>query len=191
MPTQAIAQTLNLAPLDAPSSGDVAARAFTCFDQGMRPDEVVIHLTLPADTVEYLWRTWARLRGLVPLSFEVARVLREALYCNRPLANGSDLVAAVQRYADRPIQLCTCCKNGCPEYCTACPAREANRALRKSGRRLAGGGGPRASKNSAKNAPSGALSSTPPRALSTVSIPIFPGMAGVSEEPGAAGTTDD
>lgn len=66
MPTQAIAQTLNIAPLEAPSTGDVAARAFTCFDQGMRPDEVVTHLTLPADTVEYLWRTWARLRGLVP-----------------------------------------------------------------------------------------------------------------------------
>ncbi len=135
MPTQAIAHTLNLAPLESPSTGDVAARAFTCFDQGMRPNEVVTHLTLPADTVEYLWRTWARLRGLVPLSFEVARVLREALYCNRPLTNGSDVVVAVQRYADRPIRLCTCCDSACPEYCPACPAREANRALRKSGKR--------------------------------------------------------
>jgi hypothetical protein len=101
----------------------------------MRPDEVVTHLTLPADTVEYLWRTWARLRGLVPLSFEVARVLREALHCNRSLANCSDVVAAVQRFADRPIRLCTCCNSASPEYCTACPAREAKRALRKSGRR--------------------------------------------------------
>ncbi len=38
MPTQAIAQTLNLAPIEAPSTGDVAARAFTFFDQGMRPE---------------------------------------------------------------------------------------------------------------------------------------------------------
>ncbi len=90
---------------------------------------------MAADTVEYLWRTWARLRGLVPLSFEVARVLREALYCSRPLATGADLLAAVQRYGDRPIQLCTGCKSGCPEYCATCPAREANRALRKSRRR--------------------------------------------------------
>lgn len=135
MPTQAIAQTLNLATLEAPTTGDVAARAFTCFDQGIRPDEVVTHLTLPADTVEYLWRTWARLRGLVPLCFEVARVLREALYCNRSLTNGSEVVAAVQRYADRPIRRCACCNSASPEYCTACPAREANRALRKSARR--------------------------------------------------------
>jgi hypothetical protein len=134
MPTNAITQTLDLTMREAIPTGDVAARSFACFDRGMRPEEVVTHLTLPADTAEYLWRTWARLRGFVPLSGEVARALREALYSNRPMMNCSDVVAAAQRFAERPTRVCARCKAACPEYCTACPTREAIRAARKSGR---------------------------------------------------------
>ena len=50
------------------SEGDVAASVFERFDRGTSPDEVVTELVLSVDTVEYLWRTWARLRGLVPLA---------------------------------------------------------------------------------------------------------------------------
>jgi len=134
MPTKAItrAQITDFATHETVSTGDAAARAFACFDRGSHLDEVVTHLVLPADTVEHLWRTWARLRGLVPLSPEAARVLREILYCNRPLTSGSDLVAALQRFADRPIRLCTRCKSASPEYCSACPTREALKAARRS-----------------------------------------------------------
>jgi hypothetical protein len=44
------------------STGDIAAEAFARFDRGMPPDEVIAELVLPVDTVEYLWRTWSRLR---------------------------------------------------------------------------------------------------------------------------------
>ncbi len=110
------------------ATGDIAADAFSRFDRGMQPDEVVTELVLPVDTVEYLWRTWARLRGVVPLSAEAARAFREALYSNRPIANGGDAVAAVRRFLERPIKPCPRCKDGAREYCTTCPAKEAARA---------------------------------------------------------------
>jgi len=111
-------------------TGDVAADAFACFDRGLPPDEVVTELVFPVDTVEYLWRTWARLRGLVPLSREAARTLREALYSNRPIASGSDAVAAVRRFVERKLKPCPRCKDGVREYCTTCPSKEATRAGR-------------------------------------------------------------
>jgi hypothetical protein len=104
-------------------------------DSRLRPDEVVAHSVLSADTVEYLWRTWARLRGLVPVSPEGIRALREAVYSSRPLTTGAEVVTAVQRFAERPVRLCTRCKSGCPEYCCVCPAREAHRAARTSSTR--------------------------------------------------------
>ena len=61
----------------------------------MRPDEVVTHSVLSADTVECLWRTWARLRGLVPVSPAGVRALREAVYSGRPLTTGAEVVTAV------------------------------------------------------------------------------------------------
>ena len=56
------------ASLDSTTAGDIAASVFTRFEVGMPPDEVVTELALPVDTVESLWRTWARLRGAVLLS---------------------------------------------------------------------------------------------------------------------------
>ena len=135
MPSISISQTPNLAVPEVRSAGDVAAQCFADFDRGMRPDEVVEHLVLSADTVECLWRTWARLRGLLPLSPEGIRALREAVYSCRPLTTGAEVVAAVQRFAERPVRLCTRCKGGCPEYCCVCPVREAHRAARTSSTR--------------------------------------------------------
>ena len=112
-------------------SGDVAAAAFASFDRGTPPDEVVTELILPVETAEFLWRTWARLRGAVPLSVEAAHVLREAVCDTRPISNGSDAVAAVRRFVERPAKPCTRCKKAFREYCTTCPAREAARAGRR------------------------------------------------------------
>jgi len=117
------------ASLELASTGDIAAAAFARFERGIAPDEVVTELVLPVDTVEYLWRTWVRLRGIVPLSAESARALREALRSNRPLANGSD-VAAVRQFLERPLKPCSRCKNAAREYCATCPAKEAMRAAR-------------------------------------------------------------
>ena len=44
-------------PGDATSEGDIAAKVFERFDQGLSPDEVVTELVLPVETVECLWRT--------------------------------------------------------------------------------------------------------------------------------------
>ena len=92
-PTKITKSTSFSASSEATATGDVAAEAFARLDRGMPPDEVVTELVLSVDTVEYLWRTWARLRGLVLLSPEAARTLRDALYRNRPIASGSDAVA--------------------------------------------------------------------------------------------------
>jgi hypothetical protein len=135
MPSISISKTRDLATPDVRSAGDVAARCFADFDRGMRPDEVVAHSVLSADTVECLWRTWARLRGLVPVSPEGIRALRESVYSGLPLTTGAQVVTAVQRFAERPVRLCTRCKTGCPEYCCVCPAREAHRAARTSSTR--------------------------------------------------------
>jgi hypothetical protein len=129
-PTKIRKTTRFSASLEPTVTGDVAADAFARFDRGMPPDEVVTELALPVDTLEYIWLTWTRLRGLVPLSPEAARALREALYSNRPMANGSDVVAAVRRFVERPLKPCPRCKEGVREYCTTCPAKEATRAGR-------------------------------------------------------------
>jgi hypothetical protein len=129
-PTKITQSTSFPASVEPLAIGDVAAGVFARFDRCMRPDEVVTELVLPVDTVEYLWRTWARLRGVVPLSPEAARALREALYTNRPIASGSDVVAAVRRFVERPLRPCPRCKEGVREYCATCPAKEAARAAR-------------------------------------------------------------
>jgi len=118
------------ASLEPRATGDIAASAFARFDRGMPPDEVITELALPVDTAEYLWRTWARLRGIVQLSPEGRQALREALCSNRPIDNGADAVAAVRRFVERPAKPCPQCKTGFREYCTSCPAREAARVAR-------------------------------------------------------------
>jgi len=110
--------------------GEIAANAFARFDRGLAPDEVVAELVVSIDTVEHLWRTWARLRGIMLLSPEGARALREALRSNQPINNGADAVAAVRRFVGLPNKPCPMCKNGFRDYCTSCPAREAARATR-------------------------------------------------------------
>jgi hypothetical protein len=114
------------------ATGDVAAEAFTRFDSGVPPDELVTELVLPVDTVEYLWRTWARLRGVVLLSPEAAQTFREGLCSNCPIANGSDAVAAARRLVERPLKRCPRCKDGAREYCTTCTSKEARRAARST-----------------------------------------------------------
>jgi hypothetical protein len=129
-----MAQTATIKLASFPGSheamGDVAAEAFARFDRGMLPDEIVTELVLPVDTVEYLWRTWARLRGVVLLSPEAARMFREALYGSRPIANGSDAVAAVRRFVERPLKPCPRCRSGARQYCATCTSKEARRAAR-------------------------------------------------------------
>lgn len=118
------------ASLNSTTAGDTAASVFTRFDRGMPPDEVVTELVLPVDTVESLWRTWARLRGTMLLSAGAGQALREALYSHHSIASGGDAVAAVRRFLARPSKPCSRCKSGFREYCTTCPAREAARAAR-------------------------------------------------------------
>jgi len=118
------------ASLDGAAAGAIAASVFTRFDRGMPPDEVVTELMLPVDTVESLWRTWARLRGAVLLSARAGQALREASYSHQPIASGGDAVAAVRRFVERPSKPCPRCKTGFREYCATCPAREAARAAR-------------------------------------------------------------
>jgi hypothetical protein len=117
---------------EATSEGEVAASVFERFDRGATPNEVVAELVLAVDTVEYLWRTWARLRGTVPLSPEAVRVLREVLFANQPIRSGADAAAAVRRFVERPPKQCTRCKAGFPEYCTTCPAQEAYKARKRT-----------------------------------------------------------
>ena len=116
---------------EATAEGDVAASVFERFDRGTSPDEVVTELALAVDTVEYLWRTWARLRGLVPLSPEALRVLREVLFVNQPIHSGADATAAVRHFVERPPKQCTRCKAAFREYCTTCPALEAHKARKR------------------------------------------------------------
>jgi len=114
------------------SAGDVSASVFERFDLGASPEEVVIDLVLAVDTVECLWLTWARLRGLVPLSPEGVCVLREVLFVNQPIHSSADATAAVRRFVERPPKRCTRCKAGFPEYCTACPGEEARKARKRT-----------------------------------------------------------
>ena len=123
------------ASLELASTGDIAAAAFARFERGIAPDEVVTELVLSVDTVEYLWRTWARLRGVVPLSPEAGRALREALHSNRPIANGTDAVASVRHFLERPLKTCPRCKDGAREFCSTCTSNEARRAARSILRR--------------------------------------------------------
>ena len=116
--------------LEPPATGDIAASAFARFDRGMPPDEVVTELELPVDTAEYLWRTWARLRGIVLLSAEAGRTFREAVCGNRPISNGADAVEAVRSFVERPSKPCPRCKSAFREYCTTCPTLEAARVAR-------------------------------------------------------------
>ena len=111
-------------------AGAIAASVFTRFDRGMPPDEVVTELVLPVDTVESLWRTWARLRGAVLLSARAGQALREASCSHQPITSGGDAVAAVRRFVERPSKPCTRCKSGFREYCTTCPEREPAREAR-------------------------------------------------------------
>lgn len=129
-PTKITTSTSFPASFEPIATGDIAADAFARFDRGMPPEEVVIELVLPVDTVDYLWRTWARLRCVVPLSAEAGRAFREAVYSNRPITNGSDAVAAVRRFVERPLKPCPRCKDGVREYCTTCTSKEASRAAR-------------------------------------------------------------
>ena len=125
------AQSTGFPALPGPTAtGDIAAEAFARFDRAVPPDEVVTELVLSVDTVEYLWRTWTRLRGVVPLSPDAGRGLREALHSNRPIANGADAVAAVRRFVERPLKPCPRCKDGVREYCSPCTSSEARRAAR-------------------------------------------------------------
>jgi len=119
-------------PSDVTTEGDTAANVFERFDRGASPDEVVTELVLPVETVECLWRTWARLRGVAPMSPEALRALREALSSNLPLTVAAEVVEAVRRFVERPPKHCTRCKAGCPEYCTSCPGREAGKARRRT-----------------------------------------------------------
>jgi len=130
VPTKLAQLTTSPALPEPTATGDIAAEAFARFDRAMPPDEVVTELVLSVDTVEYLWRTWARLRGVVPLSPEAGRTLREALHSNRPIANGTDAVAAARRFLERPLKPCPRCKDGAREYCSTCTSNEARRAAR-------------------------------------------------------------
>ena len=121
-----------VAPNDATSAGDTAANVFERFDRGVSPDEVVTELVLSVETVECLWRTWARLRGSVPLSPETVRALREALPSNQPLAVAAHLVEAARQFVERPPKQCTRCKAECQQYCTSCPAKEAHQARKRA-----------------------------------------------------------
>ncbi|HET7543823.1 MAG TPA: hypothetical protein VFK05_28320 [Polyangiaceae bacterium] len=114
------------------AEGDVAAGVFERFDRGATPNEVVIELVLAPDTVENLWRTWARLRGATLLSPEAVRAMREALLANQPIRSGADAASAVRRFIERPIKQCTHCKARFPEYCTKCPALEAHKARKRT-----------------------------------------------------------
>jgi hypothetical protein len=126
-------KTLSSSLLREPkANGDTAAAAFASFDRGSPPDEVVSELMLSIETAEFLWRTWARLRGALPLSVEAAQALREALGAARPIVSGCDAVAAVRRFVERPSKPCPRCKKAFREYCTTCPAREAARAGRRA-----------------------------------------------------------
>ena len=116
------------ASLDSTAAGEIAASVFSRLDRGMPPDEVVTELMLPVDTVESLWRTWARLRGAVLLSARAGQALREASCSHQPITSGGDAVAAVRRFVERPSKPCPRCKSGFREYCATCPAREAARA---------------------------------------------------------------
>lgn len=127
-----LTQSNIVAPNDAPSEGDTAADVFERFDRCVSPDEVVTAMVLPVETVECFWRTWARLRGVVPMSPEAVRALRGSLSSNQPLGVAADMVEAVRRFVERPPKRCTRCKAGCQEYCTSCPAKEAHRARKRT-----------------------------------------------------------
>lgn len=166
------------ASLDGAAAGDIAASVFTRFDRGMPPDEVVTELVLPVDTVESLWRTWARLRGAVLLSARAGQALREASYNHQPIASGGDAVAAVRRFVERPSKPCPRCKSGFREYCATCPAREAARAARG---RLRG-----AKKSPARGNPSElprAVEPAPPREGGALSDAVADVEAGLIDAP--------
>jgi len=168
----------NLPALLGPKApGDVAASAFALFERGVPPDEVVTELMLPVDTAESLWRTWARLRGSVPLSPEAAQALREALCGGRPISDGCDAVAAVKRFVERPSKPCPRCKKAFREYCTTCPAREVARA------------GGRAPRGSTKKRWGRSHSSELPGAVELKQVPPVGGVLGeaiVDTDTGAA-----
>lgn len=84
MPTK-IMPYPNPSPFEPKSVGEIAASAFARFDCGAAPGEVVAELVVSVDAVEHLWRTWARLRGIMLLSPEGVGALREALRSSEPI----------------------------------------------------------------------------------------------------------
>lgn len=117
------------------TEGDVASRVFERIERGTPVDAIVVELGLTPDVVESLLRTWARLRGLVPLTADGADALRRALYKDHVFKDGAELLAALRSFAARVSLVCRQCGDGSADYCTACPGREARNASARKAKR--------------------------------------------------------
>jgi hypothetical protein len=114
--------------------GDVAAKVFARLDAGVCARDVVTELAVAPETVDYLWRTWARLRGTVLVSPETKQFLAAALHGLVAPRTPAELVQLAQRLAGEEQGACSRCGRGVAEYCYSCPSEAAAKA-RERGRR--------------------------------------------------------
>jgi hypothetical protein len=137
-----LAERTDLEPLAATSvrevGGDVAAQVFARLDGGAHPRDIVTELVVAPDTVEYLWRTWARLRGRVIVSPETLCALAAALHRPRVPETAAELVQLVELLGSEEQGPCSRCGRDVAQYCYACPGRAAAKA-QAEGRRRRGG----------------------------------------------------
>jgi hypothetical protein len=120
---------------DPDVGGEVAARAFARFDAGVNPRDVVSELAVDPETVDYLWRTWARLRGMVIISAENLQALATALHASRAPEAPAEFVRLVQQLCAEEQDACARCGRDVAEYCYTCPGQAAIEAREQKRRR--------------------------------------------------------
>jgi hypothetical protein len=118
---QALVMTRRTSTRDARPTGDVAADAFTLFDQQVHPVEVIKRLRLAPDLVESLHHQWARLRGLLVLLPEtttaICSMLREGDTGPLPKTDVELLDLAKQWVFESSPHTC---KHDSAEFCRKC-----------------------------------------------------------------------
>lgn len=105
---------------------EVAAAAFTAFDENVHPVDVVKQLELDPDLVESLHARWAHMRGLLVLSRDARSNVQTLLtgWDSGEIRTADDLCAFLRKWVtDESIRTCWECKEEAACFCRKC-ARE-------------------------------------------------------------------
>lgn len=103
--------------------GEVAAAAFTAFDENVHPVDVIKQIELDPDLVEALHARWARMRGQLVLSSETRSKIQQILigWDSGEIRTADDLCAFLQKWmTDESIRTCWDCRQEAACFCRKC-----------------------------------------------------------------------